>query len=101
MVRVLNNIWEATCGGSFMFVLLILPFLRSKYQKWGSTKEELQRELPGDELVKNVKGWYNHAITINATPANVWPWIAQLGQNKGGLFRKESVGRFRPKNVVD
>jgi hypothetical protein len=72
-----------------MFGLFILPFLRSKYQKWGSTKEELQRELPGDELVKNVKGWYNHAITINATPANVWPWIAQLGQNKGGFYSYE------------
>jgi hypothetical protein len=72
-----------------MFGLFILPFLRSKYQKWGSTKEELQRELPGDKLVKNVKGWYNHAITINATPANVWPWIAQLGQNKGGFYSYE------------
>jgi hypothetical protein len=36
-----------------------------------------------------VKGWYNHAITINATPANVWPWIAQLGQNKGGFYSYE------------
>ena len=91
MVRVLNKIWEAICGGSFMFVLFILPFLRSKYQKWGSTGEELQRELLGDELVKNVKGWYNHAITINAAPANVWPWIVQLGQNKGGFYSYEQA----------
>ena len=89
MGRALNNIWEATCGGSFMFVLFILPFLRSKYRKWGSTEEELQRELPGDELVKNVKGWYNHAITIKAAPADVWPWIVQLGQNKGGFYSYE------------
>ncbi|MFC2067911.1 hypothetical protein ACFLTP_02735 [Chloroflexota bacterium] len=89
MVRVLNNIWEAACGSSFMFVLFILPFLRSKYRKWGSTEEELQRELQGDELVKNMKGWYNHAITINAKPANVWPWIVQLGQNKGGFYSYE------------
>ena len=89
MGRVLKNIWEAICGGSLIFVLFILPFLRSKYRKWGSTEEELQRELPGDELVKDLKGWYNHAITINAPAADVWPWIVQLGQNKGGYYSYE------------
>jgi len=72
-----------------MFVLFILPFLRSKYQKWGSTDEELQKKLQGDELVKNVKGWYQHAININAAPADVWLWIVQLGQNKGGFYSYE------------
>ena len=89
MVRVLNNIWETVCGGAFVLGLFILPFLRSKYRTWGSTEEELNRELPGDELVKDVKGWYNHAITINAAPADVWPWIVQLGQNKGGFYSYE------------
>ncbi|HEY90895.1 MAG TPA: hypothetical protein G4O07_03590 [Dehalococcoidia bacterium] len=72
-----------------MFILFILPFLRSRYQKWGTTDEELQREFPGDELIKDVKGWYDHAITINAAPSNVWPWIVQLGQNKGGFYSFE------------
>ncbi|MFC1998523.1 hypothetical protein ACFLVR_02635 [Chloroflexota bacterium] len=72
-----------------MFVLIILPCLRSKYRKWGSTEEELSRELPGDELIKEMKGWYNHAITIKAAPADVWPWIVQLGQNKGGFYSYE------------
>jgi len=89
MVRVLNNMWEAICGGAFIFVFFILPFLRSKYQRWGSTDEELQRKLPGDDLVKDVKGWYQHAININAAPADVWPWIVQLGQNKGGFYSYE------------
>jgi hypothetical protein len=89
MDRVVKSIWEAICGGSLILILFILPFLRSNYRKWGSTAEELQRELPGDELVKYVKGWYQHAITINATPADVWPWIIQLGQNKGGFYSYE------------
>jgi len=46
-------------------------------------------ELPSDDLVRNIKGWYNHAITINAAPADVWPWILQLGQNKGGFYSYE------------
>ncbi|MFC2063441.1 hypothetical protein ACFLS8_05835, partial [Chloroflexota bacterium] len=89
MTRTLNNIWEAICGGSFILILLILPFLRPKYQKWGSEDEELEIDLLGDELVKDVKGWYQHTININATPTDVWPWIVQLGQNKGGFYSYE------------
>ena len=85
----LSNIWEAVYGASFMFVLIILPFLRSRYQKWGVTGDELRRELPGDDLIKDVKGWYDHAITINAASSDVWPWIVQLGQNKGGFYSFE------------
>ena len=88
-MRILNNIWEGICGASLMFVLIVLPCLRSKLRKWGSTEEELARELPGDEIIENVKGWYNHAITIKAAPADVWPWIVQLGQNKGGFYSYE------------
>ncbi|MFC1951073.1 hypothetical protein ACFLXN_01525 [Chloroflexota bacterium] len=88
-MRILKNVWEAICGASLMFILIILPCLRSKLRRWGSTEGELGRELPGDELVKNVKGWYNHAITIKAAPADVWPWIVQLGQNKGGFYTYE------------
>ena len=88
-MRILNNIWEAICGASLMFVLIILPCLRSKLRKWGSTEEELNRKLPGDELIENVKGWYNHAVTIKAAAADVWPWIVQLGQNKGGFYSYE------------
>ncbi|MFC1978989.1 hypothetical protein ACFLVP_03275 [Chloroflexota bacterium] len=88
-MRILKNIWEGICGASLIFVLIILPCLRSKLRKWGSTEEELNRELPGDDLIKNMKGWYNHAVTIKATPADVWPWIIQLGQNKGGFYSYE------------
>jgi len=72
-----------------MFVLVILPFLRPKLGRWGSTDEELVRELPGDDLIKEIDGSYNHAITIDVAPADVWPWIVQLGQNKGGFYSYE------------
>jgi len=88
-VRILNNIWEGICGASLIFVLIILPFLRSKLRRWGSADEELIRELPGDDLITDINGYYNHAITIKTAPADVWPWIVQLGQNKGGFYSYE------------
>jgi hypothetical protein len=88
-VRILRNIWEAICGASLIFLLIILPCLRSKYRKWGSTEEELNRELPGDDLIDNVKGGFTQAITIKAAPCYVWPWIVQHGQGKGGFYTYE------------
>jgi hypothetical protein len=88
-MRLLRNIWEGICGASFIFVLIILPFLRSKYRKWGSTEEELSRKLPGDDLIDNINGGCNQAITIKAALTDVWPWIVQLGQNKGGFYTYE------------
>ena len=88
-MRILNNIWEGICGVSLIFILIILPFLRSKLRKWGSTEEELSRELPGDDLIDNVKGGFTHAITIKAAPTEVWPWIVQHGQ--GALLVVESA----------
>ena len=88
-MRILRNIWEGICGASLIFVLIILPFLRSKVRDWGSTADERARDLPGDDLIEKIDGSYNHAITIKAAPAGVWPWVVQLGQNKGGFYSYE------------
>jgi hypothetical protein len=32
---------------------------------------------------------YTHAVSIAATPEQVWPWIAQLGQGRGGFYSFE------------
>ncbi|MFC1978644.1 SRPBCC family protein [Chloroflexota bacterium] len=88
-MRLLRNIWEGICGTSLMFVLIILPCLRSKLRKWGSTDEELSRELPGDDLIDNINYRITHAITIKAAPTDVWPWIVQLGQGRGGFYTYE------------
>ena len=52
-------------------------------------EDEQLRDLPGDELVNIVKGRYDHAITIKAPAAVVWPWIVQIGQNRGGYYSYE------------
>jgi hypothetical protein len=41
----------------------------------GATKGEIQRTLPGDELVPNPKFVWNRAITIHAPATEVWPWL--------------------------
>jgi hypothetical protein len=59
---------------------------RPWHLRWGATALEVARALPGDELVPHAKISSTHAITIQATPAEVWPWLVQLGQGRGGFY---------------
>jgi hypothetical protein len=53
---------------------------------WGATHAELQEVLPGDDLIADATRVATRAVTIDAPPDAVWPWIAQLGQGRGGLY---------------
>ena len=55
-------------------------------RRLGATREESRRPLPGDELLDGVDVQADRAVTIAAAPDRVWPWIAQLGQDKGGFY---------------
>ena len=60
--------------------------VRPWHLRWGATPEEVARPLPGDELVAEPVTSATHAITIRAPATAVWPWLVQLGQNRGGLY---------------
>jgi hypothetical protein len=69
--------------------LILQPITRSHYQRWGAMDEEIRRTLPGDERVPNPIVTTTHAVTINAPASEVWPWVAQLGQERGGMYSYE------------
>ena len=60
--------------------------LRARQRRWGATDDEVNRTLPGDDLISPADLTATRAITIHATAAQVWPWIAQLGQGRGGFY---------------
>ena len=53
---------------------------------WGADRNELIEPLPGDELVPDTDGQATMAITIDAPPEAVWPWLVQMGVDRGGLY---------------
>jgi hypothetical protein len=59
---------------------------RRRYLQWGATAGEASMELAGDELVPMAQMTSTRAITIAAGTDRVWPWIAQLGQGRGGFY---------------
>jgi hypothetical protein len=56
---------------------------------WGATCEELRKPLPGDDLVPDPAIESTRAVTIEAPPEAVWPWLAQLGQDRAGFYSYE------------
>jgi hypothetical protein len=61
-------------------------FARPWHLRWGATAEELTATLPGDAICPDSAGQVTHAITIDAPPEKVWPWILQIGQDRGGFY---------------
>ncbi|HUX35142.1 MAG TPA: hypothetical protein VMV51_14815 [Gemmatimonadaceae bacterium] len=65
-----------------VFGLLIRPW----YLAWGSTASDRTVALPGDAIIPNATAQETRAITIHAPVDSVWPWVAQLGQDRGGFY---------------
>ena len=63
--------------------------IRPWHLRWGATDEEINKALPGDELVPEPGIESTRAITVNAPVEEVWPWLAQIGQDQGGLYSYE------------
>jgi hypothetical protein len=53
--------------------------------------DEATRSLPGDELVADPKVRWNHAITVRARPADIWPWLVQMGCRRGGWYSYDGL----------
>ena len=66
--------------------VIFSPTLRSWYRKWGATTREVMASLPGDSLIPLPSLDCTRAITILAPSEDVWPWLAQMGQGRGGLY---------------
>jgi hypothetical protein len=64
------------------YILLFRPW----QHRWGATDEEVKRTLPGDELVPHPDVNLTRALTIRARPAEVWSWLVQIGQGRGGYY---------------
>jgi hypothetical protein len=59
--------------------------VRRWHARWGATDEEVEREMPGDDLVEGARD-----VT---TPADIWPWLLQMGYQRGGLYSNDWIDK--------
>lgn len=71
-------------------------WVRPRLMRWGATGEEVAGPYPGAELVPDGKRSSTMAVTIGASPEQVWPWLVQMGWDRGGWYswdRLDNAGR--------
>jgi hypothetical protein len=87
-LKTLASATAAAAGSAFLY----RKFVRQPILTWGATAEEAAARLPGDELLEDADGVATRAITIDAPPSAVWPWIAQMGPSpRGGAYTYDWV----------
>jgi glyoxylase-like metal-dependent hydrolase (beta-lactamase superfamily II) len=69
------------------------PRLWRRMLDWGATSEEVDRPLRGDELLPDADLVATRAISIAAPPAEVWPWLVQIGVGRAGAYAYDWLDR--------
>ena len=78
--------WLAAAMASVGVVVGYRARIRPWMYYWGATREEIAEDLPADELVATDRPRTTRAVTIDVGPETVWPWLAQIGENRGGFY---------------
>ena len=78
-------------GAKIAAAILTAPVLRGPHNRWGAAPAEVSAAMPGDELVPKPKITSTRAITIDAPPHDVWPWLVQIGQGRGGFYSYDAL----------
>ena len=60
--------------------------VRRRLLRWGASNAELRQPYPGAELIPHGKRSATMAVTIDAPPSKIWPWLVQMGCNRAGWY---------------
>jgi hypothetical protein len=60
--------------------------VRPRLLRWGASAEEVRAPFPGADLIPGARRGATMAVTIDAPPADVWPWLAQMGCDRAGWY---------------
>ena len=80
-----------------------LRMIRPWQLRWGATDDEVRRAMPGDELVARPSVHATRAVTVQAPPSVIWPWIVQIGFGKAGWYSYDlldNLGRPSAKHII-
>lgn len=70
-----------------------LAHVRPRLYTWGARDSETRATLPGDELVTAGAPRTTRAVTIRAAAGEIWPWLAQIGEDRGGFYSYDLLER--------
>ncbi|HEY9226819.1 MAG TPA: hypothetical protein VIP11_09245 [Gemmatimonadaceae bacterium] len=81
-------------GLAALVYIATVAAIRPLYLRWGTIGDERVAALPGDDVLSPTARYrVDHAITIHAPARAVWPWLVQLGQDRGGFYSYDWLER--------
>jgi hypothetical protein len=75
------------------FAALYWFAIRRWMNRWGATPADLMRIMAGDSLLANPTYSGTLAIVVDARPEHIWPWLVQMGYQRGGLYSYDWLDR--------
>ena len=96
---ILRGVADAVSG---LPLFMTAPLYRRWHLRWGATEDEVRGAMPGDEIVPKASFAATRAVTIDAPPAAVWPWIVQIGYRRAGFYTYDLLDNagYESANVV-
>ena len=99
MMRFIRRVVSFSTAVAAVYAL----FVRQNLIRWGATEDELHSDYPGADIVENGVRAATMAVTIDAPPSEVWPWLIQMGYDHAGWYswdRLEMVGARVPPSCI-
>lgn len=81
-----RDVVEGMGGMAVMAAAFATPFMRHARSHWGLDEETAGRAYPGDAFIPEPRWSWTHGIEIDVPVDEVWPWVAQLGADRGGFY---------------
>lgn len=82
-----------TAGFGVLAYVGVAAFAHPALRSWGTTAAELAMALPGDAERRDRALELQHAVTVEAPAEDVWVWLVQLGQDRGGFYSYDWLER--------
>lgn len=92
--RGVRSLVRITRWGLIAFLVVLagyLAILRPWHLRWGAVPEEVSRAMPGDDIILDASLNTTRAITIRATPEEIWPWLVQMGYRRAGWYSYDRI----------
>ena len=81
-----RDVLEGVGGAGTIAGSVLTPFLRSRRERAGLDAAAVAATYPGDDLVQRPRCFWTHAVEVDAPARAVWPWLAQIGADRGGFY---------------
>jgi proline iminopeptidase len=95
-MRLIRAVLLALVSAIVAATVTYIVAIRPKIRAWGLDPADTQLPLPGDDLIPEPSATETRGISISAPPASIWPWLVQMGYERGGWYSYDALDQKHP-----